>query len=142
MRLGFAEAGNDIEKYEAKRASLKGVRDYVAAIKREVARRVTSVIKARDRFLGMHALMFKRQVEMELSKEVGKTLDHNLASLMKELAGAKVENAFLRWGHDNLDESIAVLENDVGSTLKVVAELAQYNVSQVARSVDSACSGH
>lgn len=71
---------------------MKEVGDEIAAIK-EVTKQVTSVTWAQEHRLTKDALTREREVEMELLKEREKTLGGSLASVKKELAGMKVENA-------------------------------------------------
>lgn len=79
---------------------------------------------------------------MELSKKREKTLDRNLASETKELAGVKVENGSRQRPRGIVDGTIVALEKDAGSALKEVPKTAQHNVTPVAGVVGSALSEH
>lgn len=61
---------------------------------------------------------------MELVREREKTLDRYLVLVKKELAGVKLENAFLPWFRGNVDNKVVTLEEDVGSVIMAVAESA------------------
>lgn len=71
-----------------------------------------------------------------------KTSDRGLESFKKTLADVKVENASLWWSRVNFDGKVVTLQENVGSVLKAVAELAWQYVTQVLQSVDSAFSEH
>lgn len=79
---------------------------------------------------------------MGLLTEREKTLNRNLALVMKELAGVKGQNVSFWWSRGNVGDKIEALEANVGSALKVVTDSGQQNVTQVARSVESAFSEH
>lgn len=53
--------------------------------------------KAQEHRLSVDALKLKKETELNLSRRRGKTLNRNSASVMKTLAGLKVQNASLRW---------------------------------------------
>lgn len=56
---------------------------------------VTSVTMVQENSLCKDALSRLEEVDMELSSEREKPLDHNFASVKKELAGLNEENASL-----------------------------------------------
>lgn len=54
----------------------------------------------------------------------------------------KDEKIYLRWSRGIVDEKIVTMKEEIFSALKGVAGLAQNNVRQVARSVESSFSEH
>lgn len=97
---------------------------------------MTLLTKAHRHRSAETASTHKREAEMELLKDREKTLDCNLVSIRKELAGVTVEMASRRWSRSNVDDKFLALGKDVGSALKAETDSDQHNVTQVAGSVE------
>lgn len=61
--------------------------------------------------------MRQREAEIKLLKEREKALACNLATVTKEFAGVKVENASFRWFHGDVDDKIEALCRKLNPTL-------------------------
>lgn len=78
---GIVRGTKRIGSRVAKLASLREVRDDIFPMKREGAKLLTAVMKAREHLLTMYALTHQQEVMMELLMEREKTLEHNIASV-------------------------------------------------------------